>query len=81
MPYVNCPHCDLNVLSAAAHATRDVCPGCGQGLPAGAVSRAHRLDLLARTAAELRTAGADDERLARRFEHLSRSFDDEGPAA
>jgi hypothetical protein len=78
MPYIHCPHCSLSVFSAAAHATRDHCPGCGNELPPGAASRAHRIDLLTRTAAEMRRKGPEAEgRLTRRFERLSRSLAEE----
>lgn len=80
MPYLRCPHCELTVFSAAAHATRDHCPGCSNPLPRRDASRAHRLDLLVRTAAEMRRQGATtDARLTRRFESLSRSLADEEP--
>ena len=81
MPYIRCPHCELTVFSAAAHATRDHCPGCSTPLPRREAARAHRLDLLARTAAEMRRQGSGaSPRLTRRFEQLSESLADE-PAA
>jgi ribosomal protein L37E len=73
MPYVSCPHCSLTVFNSA----RDFCTSCGRPLPVDAASRTRRLDLLARTASEMRHK--PDARLERRFEQLSRSLAEDVP--